>query len=104
STAPPPPATFSLSLHDALPIWHDVMQLVGLAEADRESRRPGPGDCLGEQRGLADARFAPDQGQRAASGAGHRGDQCLQLFELGRSEEHTSELQSPYDLVCRLLL
>src|SRR5207248_8915590 len=27
----------------------------------------------------------------------------LSLF-LGRSEEHTSELQSPYDLVCRLLL
>src|SRR5437867_9427573 len=24
--------------------------------------------------------------------------------EDGRSEEHTSELQSPYDLVCRLLL
>src|SRR5207248_8347710 len=24
--------------------------------------------------------------------------------EPGRSEEHTSELQSPYDLVCRLLL
>src|SRR5437867_6341865 len=24
--------------------------------------------------------------------------------ELDRSEEHTSELQSPYDLVCRLLL
>src|SRR5207248_10380420 len=23
---------------------------------------------------------------------------------LGRSEEHTSELQSPYDIVCRLLL
>src|SRR5437867_10174295 len=23
---------------------------------------------------------------------------------IGRSEEHTSELQSPYDLVCRLLL
>src|SRR5437867_6816641 len=26
------------------------------------------------------------------------------LFESFRSEEHTSELQSPYDLVCRLLL
>src|SRR5207248_11667395 len=26
------------------------------------------------------------------------------LQEGGRSEEHTSELQSPYDLVCRLLL
>src|SRR5207248_7697226 len=25
-------------------------------------------------------------------------------LELLRSEEHTSELQSPYDLVCRLLL
>src|SRR5437867_10635281 len=25
-------------------------------------------------------------------------------LEMGRSEEHTSELQSPYDLVCRLLL
>src|SRR5207248_10707006 len=28
---------------------------------------------------------------------------CL-LGRNGRSEEHTSELQSPYDLVCRLLL
>src|SRR5207248_8989087 len=27
-----------------------------------------------------------------------------QEVEQGRSEEHTSELQSPYDLVCRLLL
>src|SRR6266705_6138181 len=26
------------------------------------------------------------------------------LRRCGRSEEHTSELQSPYDLVCRLLL
>src|SRR5256885_6571544 len=28
----------------------------------------------------------------------------LQIPELGRSEEHTSELQSPCNLVCRLLL
>src|SRR6266516_1917781 len=27
----------------------------------------------------------------------------LRMTELARSEEHTSELQSPYDLVCRLL-
>src|SRR5256885_8714793 len=27
-----------------------------------------------------------------------------QAFALGRSEEHTSELQSPCNLVCRLLL
>src|SRR5207248_10721194 len=29
---------------------------------------------------------------------------ALRLPEADRSEEHTSELQSPYDLVCRLLL
>src|SRR5437867_10168831 len=29
---------------------------------------------------------------------------CLYLVPGPRSEEHTSELQSPYDLVCRLLL
>src|SRR6266516_4911131 len=37
---------------------------------------------------------------------GKRGlDRCRELAEMEmRSEEHTSELQSPYDLVCRLLL
>src|SRR5437867_5254243 len=29
---------------------------------------------------------------------------CRSPSSRGRSEEHTSELQSPYDLVCRLLL
>src|SRR5207248_4765467 len=29
---------------------------------------------------------------------------CVGLARARRSEEHTSELQSPYDLVCRLLL
>src|SRR5699024_11782775 len=29
---------------------------------------------------------------------------CLGLTSLKRSEEHTSELQSRFDLVCRLLL
>src|SRR5207248_6238597 len=28
----------------------------------------------------------------------------IRCAPVGRSEEHTSELQSPYDLVCRLLL
>src|SRR2546426_6996508 len=47
----------------------------------------------------------------ALSRRGHRGLLCiLNLSEwhiwlsLGRSEEHTSELQSPCNLVCRLLL
>src|SRR5256885_8573824 len=29
---------------------------------------------------------------------------CYAWFDMGRSEEHTSELQSPCNLVCRLLL
>ena len=29
---------------------------------------------------------------------------CLLFSSCGRSEEHTSELQSRFDLVCRLLL
>src|SRR5438094_3226785 len=42
-------------------------------------------------------------------GTGHyRRGGCLQsqcrIWGHPRSEEHTSELQSPYDLVCRLLL
>src|SRR5260364_448297 len=32
------------------------------------------------------------------------GDETMDLDGLGRSEEHTSELQSPDHLVCRLLL
>src|SRR5699024_11422565 len=30
--------------------------------------------------------------------------QCVQVWPINRSEEHTSELQSRFDLVCRLLL
>src|SRR5256885_5194918 len=46
------------------------------------------------------ARFSDGQ-DRGEAGAGERG-----AVELGddRSEEHTSELQSPCNLVCRLLL
>src|SRR5438094_7566402 len=40
----------------------------------------------------------PRRGRAAPRGRGYRRD------AIPRSEEHTSELQSPYDLVCRLLL
>src|SRR2546428_9058085 len=75
---------YSLSLHDALPIFH----------------RGGPdgrGDPRGERGGRADA---ADAGAHSPGAAGERaGDRGL-----SRSEEHTSELQSRSDLVCRLLL
>src|SRR5256885_7333636 len=39
------------------------------------------------------------------AGIGHRRSTCARNPEhLSRSEEHTSELQSPCNLVCRLLL
>src|SRR5207248_9238005 len=50
-------------------------------------------------------RDRPGPGQNEASTIGakaqtRRGDD-LMTTPLNRSEEHTSELQSPYDLVCR---
>src|SRR5437867_8828452 len=58
----------------------------------RLSRRGAPSNDLDDI-----PRFSPDRSYRRVCG--------LYVGYLeGRSEEHTSELQSPYDLVCRLLL
>src|SRR5438445_6335641 len=78
---PPTPETYTLSLHDALPIsavqHQQRPRLYGRREVARDRFRPGRGR-------------APRQVSRCR---GHR-----------RSEEHTSELQSRQYLVCRLLL
>src|SRR5256885_7773834 len=50
--------------------------------------------CAHEHRGGCQAETAARRAADAQRGAGR----------LGRSEEHTSELQSPCNLVCRLLL
>src|SRR5437867_8155164 len=63
STAAPPTKTYTLSLHDALPIYSCPHRLGPISLGSGPSSTPKT-----------------------------------------RSEEHTSELQSPYDLVCRLLL
>src|SRR5688500_19859444 len=82
------PLIITNSLHDALPIFRHL---------DREEFKPvlviGAGDAVGaQQRLLAD--LEPDHGELAVAET-----------ERGiRSEEHTSELQSPCNLVCRLLL
>src|SRR3712207_7163636 len=81
---------YTLSLHDALPIWEGLL-------VDRllvEHRLLG-GELLG--RGLDDLELLGgglvDDLGLLGDGPGHR-----------RSEEHTSELQSRQYLVCRLLL
>src|SRR5205807_8322996 len=96
-TAPTP--IYTLSLHDALPIFSArprvlEQQPLPFAPRDEEERvvlhlaAEARVDLLALQVRVALHRVA----------AGHL------VAEADRSEEHTSELQSPCNLVCRLLL
>src|SRR5260370_463707 len=71
---------YTLSLHDALPIWHQLSS-AGVLRRDR--------DC---HRRVVWAR------------SGHAVLPAKTGRSYARSEEHTSELQSHLNLVCRLLL
>src|SRR5262249_60860789 len=89
SNYPPPTEIYTLSLHDALPISqvteHEVVERVV---------RPGREGDLGER--FARRVLAVEvRGVREHLHAPH---------VRRRSEEHTSELQSLTNLVCRLLL
>src|SRR2546425_8235501 len=77
---------YTLSLHDALPIWDLKAQIVFFAGTLLIRRRHGDFQIRDH--------FVDDGGFRHA--------QLFQQFD--RSEEHTSELQSLAYLVCRLLL
>src|SRR2546427_8264410 len=81
---------YTLSLHDALPIFDEVAD-APQSQADRDGRGGQVGDAVER------IPFAPAEG---ANG----GDDAEQPSVEGRSEEHTSELQSQSNLVCRLLL
>src|SRR5688572_31069637 len=76
-----PPAIYTLSLHDALPIY--------LLEGE-------------DGRGAGRRRFADEVGER--DGRDVLAERAVRGDVEGRSEEHTSELQSQSNLVCRLLL
>src|SRR5256885_3152623 len=75
---PAPPEIYPFPLHDALPIL-----------ASRRARR---------------ARSRRVQPVRGAGRRSPRARKPLEAWFRKRSEEHTSELQSPCNLVCRLLL
>src|SRR2546426_3451292 len=77
---------YTLSLHDALPIYQAQPKLWSKLSSARRHKR---------QQSLDSRRLA---GPRPR----HLGKK--HLVAGGRSEEHTSELQSPCNLVCRLLL
>src|SRR5207249_8492966 len=79
---PPTTELYTLSLHDALPI-----------SAPEAGRRPGVGGVRRPRAGAGRGRLHRDARRFPAPVEGAL-----------RSEEHTSELQSRFDLVCRLLL
>src|SRR5690606_41620568 len=93
---PPSTSLYPLSLHDALPIW----PLHRDDQCEFADQRAGAGDDLG-------AAFLDAEGAALHDIAGVRSVACLEqhlaCVEV-RSEEHTSELQSRENLVCRLLL
>src|SRR5207247_8822733 len=101
-SASAPSAFYTLSLHDALPIWDlDLfLRWVGMDEQELL-------DCLRDKR---DSRiWGKDRcGQWVLldSVVNHVNDPGVDEVRLRkeRSEEHTSELQSRVELVCRLLL
>src|SRR5690606_41230693 len=86
-----PPATapiYTLALHDALPIWPDGKPLIGATPYRNLWLNTGHGG-LGFTLALGSARVLAD---------------LMRGRDPARSEEHTSELQSRENLVCRLLL
>src|SRR5207248_11589266 len=90
-THPPPPAISPLSLHDALPIAIRASLAFG-------SVQNSSGNFVKADPASMTAACVATEGSV-------RQDVRISLVDArGRSEEHTSELQSPYDLVCRLLL
>src|SRR5699024_11396544 len=94
---PPRSVIYALSLHDALPICAVAIDDTPKANP-APTRSPSAWFSLGSWATSAATVRSPP-GPRVASGLA----QC-EAGREGRSEEHTSELQSRFELVCRLLL
>src|SRR5205807_10030980 len=92
-TLPPPTEIYTLSLHDALPI---------LAIPENIPLIPRPA----ARSYLVDLLFEHEFCSSRVEGQQLIHLRCGQIRRRAnpRSEEHTSELQSPCNLVCRLLL
>src|SRR5688500_20047562 len=94
----------TLSLHDALPI-------LGAVERERRARLPFARPYLSANMDEWDGRHSSSGVTTSLASSGSLAESpttcgaCASTDSLrSRSEEHTSELQSPCNLVCRLLL
>src|SRR5699024_11446040 len=91
--------TYTPSLHDALPICREPQ------DAQRDDGNYAGIDQHAEHQPLVhDGEDLPplaDESEPLGPGRDESGRRCV---HRPRSEEHTSELQSRFDLVCRLLL
>src|SRR5207302_9694973 len=86
---------YSLSLHDALPIWSEFSTIGSVLDTDWISNTKAyPTDFVNPP---------PALGSISNCGLGPAKSVDIRI-RLQRSEEHTSELQSRENLVCRLLL
>src|SRR5262249_57564557 len=102
-TPTPPPASSPLPLHDALPIycyWDGALLAGHAADGARipPGARPFPSQFVFPS-GLACRNF-----DQLATACMQNWQESINLLKQGRSEEHTSELQSLTNLVFRLLL
>src|SRR5699024_12654170 len=98
SSHPPPSASHTLSLHDALPICLCSAQGLQVRYLYEEVL------CSIHHNIYICARSDCSRFQVVYGVAGKRHGEHLCRENISRSEEHTSELQSRFDLVCRLLL
>src|SRR5439155_22449342 len=101
-TSTSPAQHYTLSLHDALPIFAEAQVIIS---GGRGLKEPANFKVL-EELARAFGRKAAVGASRAVVDAGWRAhaDQVGQTGKTVRSEEHTSELQSRGHLVCRLLI
>src|SRR5699024_12025332 len=102
-TRPSSSDTYPLSLHDALPILHGTDETALMVALDAAGGQARLGGGVGAHRfDVGQGGAAVDLGLTLAEEVEVRAVEDKDLRH--RSEEHTSELQSRFDLVCRLLL
>src|SRR5699024_12008358 len=102
-SCPPPPELYTPSLLDALPISRPLCPPgPALARVCADAAQTGRGWVAGTRRQPHHDRLR--NGHRRTLSLAARKHAVDHDVVAGRSEEHTSELQSRFDLVCRLLL